>query len=219
MNREDTGPICIIDPDGDTNDVVAAEWRTEAAAITLGGANIDILVPSRPHQVYRRNDLTDAYWLLAAADDLSDEDLHVGVLRLVSTMDPADGAAMVSAIKRAVNSFTHRHGAPILDVTFVGPRRQLVVAARPMIIDRVRSALQSSTVDWRTPPSLARQLGVSEAEIRSALKEMAAEVRHPIAARDAELDYYRLSNLGKTWQERVRWLLLLLGRTPPNKIR
>jgi hypothetical protein len=99
------------------------------------------------------------------------------------------------------------------------PRGQLVVAAQPAIVDRVLTALDSSKADWRTPRSLAKELQVSEPEIRKALESMTDEVRQPIAARGDELSYYRLTKRKKTWQERVRWLLLAVGGTPPNKIR
>lgn len=99
------------------------------------------------------------------------------------------------------------------------PRSQLVVAAQPAIIDRVRKALEESTVDWRTPTSLATELEVSEIEVRKALASMGSEVRQPLAASGDELNYFRLSERGKTWQERLRWLLLAIGRTPPSKIR
>jgi hypothetical protein len=99
------------------------------------------------------------------------------------------------------------------------PRAELVVAAQPRVMDLVRAALAGSRVDWRTPRSLAKELGVSEVEVRTVLKSLGEEVRQPIAARGDEHNYFRLTKRGKTWQERLRWLLLALGRTPPDKIR
>ncbi len=99
------------------------------------------------------------------------------------------------------------------------PRLQLLVAAQPAIIDRVRGALETSKADWRTSHSLAKELGVSENDVLRAIESMASEVRQPIAARGEEVNYYRLASRGKTWQERVRWLLLAVGGTPPHKIR
>ena len=84
----------------------------------------------------------------------------------------------------------------------------------PSIADRALKALGTAQYDWLTPASLAKQLEVSEADVRATLAALGSKVRRPIGASGREHDYYRLSSKPPTWQERVRKLRALITFTP-----
>ena len=88
------------------------------------------------------------------------------------------------------------------------------------VAERVSVALRETDFDWRTPGSLAREIGADEADVRVALSSMRDELRHPVAARGEERDYFRLAARGLTWQERIRRVKLALARTPvgPDRV-
>lgn len=225
--RDDTGPISLVDQ-GQTRHLPALTQARDA--LYVAGAYVGARRNARPGSerktLYTR-DPFDSYSLVGEPDF----GLNLEVKCFAHIPKTAEWSAHDSLVKREstarhvvvykalVGQIASFRIATSLSESGRSPRSQLVVAAQPAIVDRVRKALQESTVDWRTPPSLADELEVSEIEVRKALESMGDAVRQPIAASGDELNYFRLSERGKTWQERLRWVLLAIGRTPPNKLR
>ena len=81
---------------------------------------------------------------------------------------------------------------------------------------RIIDALARTESDWRTVPSLSRQLEVEESKIKKTLDSMADIVRRPVGYKrhPEEESYYRLVNRGYTWQEKLRIALAIMARNP-----
>lgn len=78
----------------------------------------------------------------------------------------------------------------------------------------ILEALRTSRADFRTATSLARQLDVSEEDVRLSLKKSLAQglVRNPVTADVGYRDWFRLVTRGLTWRERWRRLRAVAGR-------
>lgn len=86
---------------------------------------------------------------------------------------------------------------------------------------RVMQALSSERkFDWRSVPSLARQLHLPESIVSKALASLLRdeEVRVPVDASPAELSQFRSAALPLTRGERARMLLGEIGRYPVSGV-
>jgi len=82
--------------------------------------------------------------------------------------------------------------------------QDILVPAAPALSEQVIRALSYTEFDWRTPASLAEELGVSELQVRQELQELGSKVRRPLTSSDKYADWYRLSSKGLTRKE--KWL-------------
>ena len=96
------------------------------------------------------------------------------------------------------------------------PRSEIVIGSEGDLMERLIDALRTTKSDWRTPGSLAKQIGADPMEVSELLYILGKEgvVRHPFRASEDELDYYRATDRRMTWQETVRRIRLALERTP-----
>ena len=77
----------------------------------------------------------------------------------------------------------------------------------------VELALTRTTFDWRTPLSLAKEVGLPVERVLELLDEdLADQVRRPALAQGKETSYYRLKRRGMTWMEKWRILRAYLAR-------
>jgi hypothetical protein len=80
----------------------------------------------------------------------------------------------------------------------------------------VHKTMDASTSDFRTPHSLAEELGASEADVRAALVRLDTKVRRPLGGEDLYPNWYRLTSKGRTWRE-IWWRFrAVAGLTTPG---
>lgn len=82
-------------------------------------------------------------------------------------------------------------------------------------------ALAFTTSDWRTTDSLAAETKLTWTHTLAILTKLSRQgfVRHPVAARGKEFDYWRLADRRKTWQEWIRLAALALSRGEEGQAR
>lgn len=90
---------------------------------------------------------------------------------------------------------------PLIDAVSARPN---VAPQRLQLLDDIRDLLLSTTSDFRTIESMARQLGRSTTEVRVALGLLGGEVRRPLGRDPRHATWYRLASRGLTRSE--RWL-------------
>jgi hypothetical protein len=84
------------------------------------------------------------------------------------------------------------------------------------LASRVMQAIDASKSDFRTPQSLAEELGVSEDSVIDALGRLGDEVRRPIGAGEQYQDWYRSSSKPRTRGESWWLFRALAGHTGPG---
>lgn len=81
---------------------------------------------------------------------------------------------------------------------------------------RVLQVMENSKSDFRTPDSLARELAVSEADVRSALVILGDKVRRPLGGEDLYPDWFRPTSRRATPREKWWRFRTLAGYPTPG---
>lgn len=94
--------------------------------------------------------------------------------------------------------------ALVNETVFAGYARQEVPEPVDLALpQKIKDALARTELDWRTPSSLAKELGATENQVRRALFDLGGEVRNPITPGSKYADWYRLSSKSLTRNERL----------------
>lgn len=80
----------------------------------------------------------------------------------------------------------------------------------------VLKAMTESPSDFRTPGSLAQEIGVAEPEVRRALAHLGDQVRRPVGGEPLYPDWFRVTARGMTGRELWWRIRALLGHTTPG---
>lgn len=201
----------------------STEWERDDGAPSIATGNVTVVSLPKGVASGRRIYFDRASAVIASFDTSSAErtQQHFGIenaARQFSISVTTDYDDVISALTRFTLARRELFVSAVSSI--LADEDELAPGEPPeLLVGRVRTALEASEFDWRTPVSLAKELEVAEADIRSALVALGDDVRQPIAADGEEKQFYRLASRGLTWQEKVRKARLILGRTPPRTSR